>query len=266
MRMPAVTVSREAGGIAVVTIAKEPVNSMDLGLWRELLAVIEALEEDREVRAMVFCSGLKRNVFTAGLDFKELYAPLTSKERLTEFWTTLSRTLTKIYSSSKVTAAAIRGACPAGGCCLSLCCDIRVISQDGAMGLNEVQIGIPVPMYWVELFGNVVGLRQAERLLQLGVLTPARQLLELGMVDAVVVAHDQVLPTTLEEMRRWLVAPDLGRAMTKKVLRSSLSERWSQGIPQESALVWDSVSDKRTVAALGQVLERSGGAKAQSKL
>ena len=34
-----------------------------------------------QVRGVVFCSGLKRDVFTAGNDINELYAPLTSLER-----------------------------------------------------------------------------------------------------------------------------------------------------------------------------------------
>lgn len=34
-----------------------------------------------QVRGIIFCSGLRRDVFTAGNDINELYAPLTSRER-----------------------------------------------------------------------------------------------------------------------------------------------------------------------------------------
>lgn len=34
-----------------------------------------------QVRGIIFSSGLRRDVFTAGNDINELYAPLTSKER-----------------------------------------------------------------------------------------------------------------------------------------------------------------------------------------
>lgn len=43
-----------------------------------------------------------------------------------------------LYSSRLATCAAIRGACPAGGCCIALCCDARFITPNGTMGLNEV--------------------------------------------------------------------------------------------------------------------------------
>lgn len=67
---PAITVDKKPGGYAVATIARQPVNSMDLELWRELLATLETLEADPAVRGVIWVSGLKRDVFTAGNDLK----------------------------------------------------------------------------------------------------------------------------------------------------------------------------------------------------
>ena len=72
---------RAGGGYAVVTLAREPVNIMDTALWRQLTAVLDAAEADPRVRGVVFQSGLRRDVFTAGNDLGELYAPNTSRER-----------------------------------------------------------------------------------------------------------------------------------------------------------------------------------------
>ena len=49
--------------------------------------------------------------------------------RYTDFWVTSNVFLARLYRSPLVTVAAIKGACPAGGCCLSLCCDLRVMTQ-----------------------------------------------------------------------------------------------------------------------------------------
>jgi len=51
-------------------------------------------------------------------------------------------TCSRLYMSRLATIAAIRGACPAGGCMMSMCCDHRVMSNAGSIGLNEVQLGI----------------------------------------------------------------------------------------------------------------------------
>merc|ERR1712224_530821 len=82
----------------------------------------------------------------------ELFLPTTSEERLIKFWSTLSKTLIKIYTSSMVTLAAIPGSCPAAGCCLALCCDFRIITANCSMGLNEVALGIPVGMEFLDSY------------------------------------------------------------------------------------------------------------------
>eukprot|EP00746_Dinoflagellata_sp_MGD_P003314 gnl/MRDRNA2_/MRDRNA2_106438_c0_seq1.p1 gnl/MRDRNA2_/MRDRNA2_106438_c0~~gnl/MRDRNA2_/MRDRNA2_106438_c0_seq1.p1 ORF type:complete len:294 (+),score=70.97 gnl/MRDRNA2_/MRDRNA2_106438_c0_seq1:80-883(+) len=261
--MPGVSVEKHDGGIAVISLAKEPVNSMDLTFWEELLAAFDSCEDDKAVRAVVFHSALKKNVFTAGLDLKELFAPTTSKDRLLKFWATLSKTLVKVYGTSMVTMAAIPGACPAGGCCLALCCDFRIITAAGSMGLNEVALGIPVPQYWIELMASTIGQRQAELALQTGIMIPSERLLQINMVDVVVKEPSEVLPRAVQEAGRWLKNQDAGRAATKAVLRGPLAKRWADGTDSEASQVWASISDPKTVAMLKAVQERLGGGKAK---
>jgi Delta3-Delta2-enoyl-CoA isomerase len=65
---------------AVVTLQREPVNTMNLDMWEALSATLDELEAST-VRGVIFQSGLRRDVFTAGNDILELYAPRTSEER-----------------------------------------------------------------------------------------------------------------------------------------------------------------------------------------
>lgn len=85
-----------------------------------------------------------------------------------------------------MTVAAIRGHCPAGGCVLALCCDVRICTPDTRIGLNEVELGIPVPLYWIRLMAQITGQGVADKLLQTAALVPAPDALKFGMVDAVV--------------------------------------------------------------------------------
>ena len=147
----------------------------------------------------------------AGNDINELYAPRTSQEQYKRFWVLsnhflaqvncglssvwgLSSTLgsaldpsssTQVYRSRLATVSAIKGACPAGGCCLSLCCDTRVMTEQGHIGLNEVALGIPVPVYWARLMAAVIGQGPAERLCFSATLLSPQEALRLGMVDKV---------------------------------------------------------------------------------
>ena len=61
-----------------------------------------------QVRGVIFTSGLAREIFTAGNDLAELYAPKTSLERYTEFWTVSSTFLARLLRSPLVTVSALR--------------------------------------------------------------------------------------------------------------------------------------------------------------
>ena len=55
---------------------------------------------------MIFTSGLAREIFTAGNDLAELYAPKTSLERYTEFWVVATTFLARLLRSPLVTVSA----------------------------------------------------------------------------------------------------------------------------------------------------------------
>ena len=80
-----VSVEKHPDGYAVITLAKEPVNSMDAKLWQQMYDAFMECENDTKVRGVIFKSGLKKSVFTAGLALTELYAPVTSEEKLFAF-------------------------------------------------------------------------------------------------------------------------------------------------------------------------------------
>ena len=70
-----VNVDVRPGGYAIITMTKEPVNSLDIGAWQQLEQALDNLEQDPSVSGVIFASGIKRDVFSAGNDIMELYAP-----------------------------------------------------------------------------------------------------------------------------------------------------------------------------------------------
>ena len=75
--------------------------------------------------------------------------------------------------------------CPAGGCVIALCCDYRVMTDSGRIGLNEVELGIPVPKFWALLMGRVVGTGVADKLCGAAQMCAPQRAKEVGMVDEV---------------------------------------------------------------------------------
>lgn len=199
--------------------------------------------------------GVKRDVYTAGNDIMELYAPATSLERYREFWITSNRFLARLYRSPLLTLSAIRGACPAGGCCLSLCCDYRIQTEQGTIGLNEVALGISVPKYWGLLMARIIGGGPAEKLLLYGRLVSPQEALKLGLVDEVVAKAD-LMGVAQQQMAAMLKAPSTARGATKGLLRTDFSLAWEAYCVGEADGAWSMLSREETVAMLGATLQR----------
>jgi len=259
--MSFVTVEKK-GNHAVLSLAREPVNSLNTEVWRQLKAAFDALEADPEVRGVIFASGLSRPVFTAGNDINELYAPRTSLEQYSKFWILSNGFLAQVYSSRLATVSAIKGACPAGGCCLSLCCDLRVMTDFGHIGLNEVALGIPVPVYWARLMAKVVGQAAAEKLCLSATLASPQQALELGLVDQVV-SGEELMGAAGKGMKAFLQSPDEGRCLTKAAFRNDFAEEWTAFAKTEPQFAWKALTSTSTVAALEAYMKKLGGRKSK---
>lgn len=68
---------------AVIVLNRPPVNAMSLELWQELAGAFDSVESDETMHGVIFCSGLERNIFTAGIDLHELMRDHTSEDRVT---------------------------------------------------------------------------------------------------------------------------------------------------------------------------------------
>lgn len=252
-----VTVDVRPGGYAVVTIAKEPVNSFDLAMWSALEQALQQLERTPGVRAVIFTSGLAKDIFTAGNDLGELYAPRTSLERYRAFWTTQNRFLVALHRSPLATVAAIRGACPAGGCAIALCCDARLMTAQGSIGLNEVLLGIPVPKYWGLLMGRVIGPGAADRLLLPGALIAPPEALRLGLVDSLTEGGSEgLLAAAKAAARRLAKLPAQAYAETKLNMRQEFCAAWEAYYPAEVDGAWRFLASPETVQVLGGAMRR----------
>jgi 3,2-trans-enoyl-CoA isomerase len=235
-------------------------------MWQAVHRALKQVEADTAMKGVIITSGLKRDIFTAGNDLKELYAPLTSAQQYAAFWEAQSRLLTDLYNSRLATVAAIRGACPAGGCAIALCCDVRIMtsSPGGFIGLNEVALGIPVPKYWAGVMAQVIGRAAAERLLLTGTMVQPQRAKELGLVDELIADKAVLLQRAQELVAQLVKLPAGARAATKQRLRGDYSKAWF-----EYAMQWEAgpegfaqITNSSTTAAVGAALQRLSGGKA----
>ncbi|XP_010386185.1 enoyl-CoA delta isomerase 1, mitochondrial isoform X1 [Rhinopithecus roxellana] len=219
-----VLVEPDAGaGVAVMKLKNPPVNTLSLEFLTELVICLEKLESDRSFRGVVLTSDCP-GVFSAGLDLTEMCG--RSPAHYAEFWKAVQELWLRFYQSNLVLVSAINGACPAGGCLMTLTCDYRVLADNPryCIGLNETQLGIVAPFWFKDTLENVIGHRAAERALQLGLLFPPAEALQVGIVDQVV-PEEQVQSTALSAIAQWMTTPDHARQLTKAMMRKATASR-----------------------------------------
>ena len=135
---------KQPGGVALITLNRpQRLNALSKQLQEELWRVLDEVEEDDEVRAMVFTGASRpdgRPCFSAGADLREMaeeregsassgLAGLVKAMMDRGFEPRLAGVCSRLETMGRPSIAAIDGVCTAGGLELALACDIRVVSE-----------------------------------------------------------------------------------------------------------------------------------------
>jgi enoyl-CoA hydratase len=132
-----VKVMRDAP-IAVVYLDRpEVLNALSEELMDELVASLETLDDEPDIRCIVL-TGSDR-AFAAGADIKQSFIDATPASMLEQDLTTRWERVGKIRTPI---IAAVSGYCLGGGCELAMTCDIIVASETAQFGQPEVDLGI----------------------------------------------------------------------------------------------------------------------------
>ncbi|KAJ1522968.1 hypothetical protein ONE63_002105 [Megalurothrips usitatus] len=203
-------------GVATVTMNSPPVNTLNTPFLNEMGGVIKELEKNK-TRGLILTSS-SNSVFSAGLDIMEMYkAP---RDQMAVFWTTLQNTWLSLYRTGIPTVAAINGHAPAGGCLLALSCEYRVmVGPKFTIGLNETQLGIVAPPWFLICMREAVGPRQTELALTSGKMFTATEALNIGLVDQLVSNKEEALAEAHKFIARFAKIPPLARKLTKEFTR-----------------------------------------------
>ncbi len=172
-------------GIAVLTLASDKVNALDVETLEEIAAYVDRCEKDPEVRALVVTG--EGPVFSAGLNVGEVLD--NDKSRTGVLLDALNTALAGLFRCAKPTVAAINGPAIAGGCILACACDKRVMAEGARIGATELRVGVALPVFAVELLRHACG-EQAEQLIFDAALLDADEACRRGLAHQVAPAAE----------------------------------------------------------------------------
>ncbi|MEV1330314.1 enoyl-CoA hydratase/isomerase family protein [Micromonospora costi] len=171
----------EVTGPVATVVIRNPArrNAMTPAMWRQLPPLLDELEADPQIRALVLTGA--GGTFCAGADLRDLddlltagdaSIAVTAEERLAAF--------------AKPTIAAVRGACVGGGCQLAVACDLRIVAADARFGVPPARLGLVYPAPTTRRLTRLVGPSAAKYLLFTSELIDAERALRIGLADEVV--------------------------------------------------------------------------------
>ncbi len=214
-----------AGGVATVTLNRpERLNTIDLPALESLVAVLDGVAADPEVRCVVLAGSGR--LFCAGADQGEMVPRTAAQwERIVDRYLDPVR---RICAMDKPVIARLHGDAVGGGLGLALACDFRIASVEARLCAPFVKIGLAgcdMSAGW--FLPRLVGLGRATELMMTGRFVGAAEAERIGLVTRAVPAGE--LDSAVAGLAEGLAAgPPIALAYTKQAIRRSL-ERSMEG-------------------------------------
>jgi 3,2-trans-enoyl-CoA isomerase len=219
--------------VAEIRMDRPPANALNRELVELLLAALESTRMDG-AHAIILTG--RPGMFSGGLDVPELLGQ--DRRQVEAFWSLFFSLNRQLAGSPVPVIAAISGHAPAGGAVLTMQCDWRIgVTGNFRIGLNEVQVGLPVPSTILLSLEQLVGSRAARRLATRGELLLMDAAAAIGLVDELV-APDDLLGTALERANELLALPPVAMNTTRLAAKAKLIEAMSSSGDTAAATAW----------------------------
>lgn len=221
------------GEVATLRMDRPPANALDHALVEALLAALDTVHTGT-ARALILTG--RPGMFSGGLDVPALID--CKRPDISRFWQQFFELGRRLASSPIPVIAALSGHAPAGGAVLALQCDYRIgIDGNFRIGLNEVQVGLPVPGTILLALEQVIGPRRARQLATRGSLLPMAEALAIGLVDELV-DPDSLLPAALARAQELLALPPVAMNTTRLAGKAGLLEAYRTSRDVATATDW----------------------------
>jgi len=156
------------GATAIVTLNRpERRNALSLELMLELIAALDQIGRNGEVRAVILAAAGK--VFCSGHDLGQMAGrDITEYRRIFDVCTELMQ---KLQSIPQPVIAEVQGIATAAGCQLVATCDLAIAADEAAFATPGVKIGLFCTTPMVALT-RAVGRKRALQMLLTGEMVP----------------------------------------------------------------------------------------------
>jgi enoyl-CoA hydratase/carnithine racemase len=228
---------RRDGAVARVVMQRGGNNAIAADLMGQLRGAFDELGADDGCRVIVLQSAYER-YFSVGADLGSVggvdrHAP-DAEDQIVDMIRKMGAEFTSIQLCPKPVIARINGHALGGGCELTLCCDYRVMVEDGRsrIGQTEAALGIIPGAGGTQRLPRLVGPAKAKDIVFTGRMVAAAEALEIGLVDRVV-PDAEVYQAALDLVQRYATGPALALRAAKQAIDYGLGVDLATGLEIE---------------------------------
>jgi len=159
-------------------------NAISLEMWEAIPVIVEGFEQDPQIRVVVL-KGAGASAFVAGADISE-FEKQRSGRHVSTYDERTRAAGRRLALCEKPTIAMIRGFCIGGGVAISLCCDIRIASDDSTFAVPAARLGLGYAVDGIKNLLDVVGPAFTKEILFTARHFTSAEALEMGLINRVI--------------------------------------------------------------------------------
>ena len=255
--MTETVLSERRGAIAVLTLNRpEKLNALDYATNDRLLDLLDAIERDDRLRAVVI-TGAGDRAFSAGGDIHEFTGSINAGVDIAmrDFVRRGQAMTARLESFPKPVIAAVNGIAYGGGCEITEAVHLAVASDRAMFAKPEIAIGIPPTFGGTQRLPRLAGRKRALELLLTGDPFTPDHALALGLINRVV-PHDDLMSAAFALAERSTRHSPLAAARIVTAVTRGLNASIGEGLRIEGEQFARMAATQDVHEGLGAWIER----------
>lgn len=221
----------QRGAIALLTLNRpRKLNALNYATNDRLLALLDSIEADRSIQAVVL-TGAGERAFSAGGDIHEFTESIKAGVDIAvKDFCKRGQTMTaSLEAFPKPIIAAVNGIAFGGGCEITEAVHLAVASENALFAKPEINIGIPPTFGGTQRLPRLAGRKRALELLLTGDTFSPQRAYEMGLVNKVV-PHDELLPAAFDLAERIIQHSSLAASRIINAVTRGINATITEGL------------------------------------
>jgi enoyl-CoA hydratase len=218
--------------IAVIKINHQPANAMSSQVFRELSNVLDEVEGNDAVRAIVVHG--EGRFFSAGADIRE-FTSIQDAKHASELARNGQVVFERVEKFPKPIIAAIHGAALGGGLEFAMSCHMRIVTENAKLGLPELNLGLIPGFAGTQRLSRLVGKAKACELMLTAEPITGTEAVQWGLANKAV-AEEVLLDEAMKIAKKVAGKSPVSVRAALELLQTTKTSEYYEGVEREAQL------------------------------